>query len=385
MKTSGFLSLLSILFVLPVMAQEDDNLVPNPSFEQVTGKVRRLGGIEYVNDWSSPTGAQADIFVSKMDGEDPGTPNNVYGKEDPADGGNYAGFIAFSYNDKEDRTYLTAKLNEPLRKGLKYCVKFKISLAEASSYASNNIAANFSKRKFNYDEPRTIIDEMHIHDVDNRIFNARFNWDEICGTYTAEGGEKFITIGNFKSNGETENERMRKDPKMRIRQIYSAYYYVDDVSVRIVENRTECDCNSGNKVMGSDLIYSSTKVHHDDMTDEEYVEQTNLYFAYGKDKLEVAAEKELDSLALMMKNNPTYRLKIIGHQDELETEGAKTDGALRGLSTKRATAVFFYLKNKGVSDDRLEKTDVGDFKPADKLDNKIAHAKNRRVEFELIK
>lgn len=384
MKTKIFLGLFSAVMTLPVLGQEDDNLVPNPSFEQVDGKVRRLGGIESANDWTSPTGAQADIFISKMDGEDTGVPNNVYGKENAADGGNYAGFIAFSYNDKEDRTYLSVKLSEPLRKGIKYCVKFKISLAEASSYASNNIAVNLSKRKFNYDEPRTIIDKAHIQDVDNKIFNARFNWDEICGTFDAEGGEKFLTIGNFKSNGETEYERMRKDPKMRIRQIYSAYYYVDDVSVRIVENRTECDC-SNKKVMGSDLIYSKNIVRHDDMTDEEYVDKSTVYFAYGKDKLETAAENDLDSLVKILNENPTYKLKIIGHQDELESEGAKTDGSLRGLSTKRATKVYFYIKNKGIKDEQLEKTDVGDFKPADKADTKIAHAKNRRVTFELIK
>lgn len=383
MKSKILLWSAAIFFTAPTFAQ-DDNLVPNPSFEQVEGKVRRLGGIESANDWNSPTGAKADLFISKMDGEDPGAPNNKYGKESAADGGNYAGFVAFSYNDKEPRSYLSVKLKEPLRKGLKYCVKFKISLAEASSYASNNIAVNLSKRQFNYDEPRTIIDEMHIKDIDNKIFNARFNWDQICGTFDAKGGEKFLTIGNFKSNGDTEYERLRKDPKIKVKSIYSAYYYVDMVSVQIVDNRSECECGE-KQTMGADVIYSKNMIRLPGMSDVELVKNSTVFFAYGKDKIEPPAKRELDSLVVLMKNNPSYKLKIFGHEDELETEAAKNNGAMRGMSAKRNTKVFYYLKNNGIAESRIEQVDKTNSDPLDDADNKIAHAKNRRVEFELVK
>jgi hypothetical protein len=61
------------------------------------------------------------------------------------DGENYAGIRAFSYGDKEPRSYVSAKLKVPLTKDAMYCVTFYVSLAEASKYACNNIGMNFSK------------------------------------------------------------------------------------------------------------------------------------------------------------------------------------------------------------------------------------------------
>ena len=51
------------------------------------------------------------------------------------------------------------------------------------------------------------------------------NWVLISGEFIAAGGERFITIGSFKSNAQTafDTTSWGTDPR--------AYYYVDDVSV----------------------------------------------------------------------------------------------------------------------------------------------------------
>ena len=184
-----------------------ENMVENGSFEQVMGKLKREGAIEVAVGWMSPTKTQASLF-SKKAPEVIGVPSNSFGFEEPQDGINYVGIRTFSYGDKEARNYVSTKLKLPLRKNAMYCVKFYVNLAECSKYAANNIGANFSKKQYNIDEDRSIMATTDVMHKDNPVFNGQFGWDEICGIYTAKGGEKFITIGNFSPNGETTNQRL---------------------------------------------------------------------------------------------------------------------------------------------------------------------------------
>eukprot|EP00353_Schmidingerella_taraikaensis_P007427 CAMPEP_0185594002 /NCGR_PEP_ID=MMETSP0434-20130131/73401_1 /TAXON_ID=626734 ORGANISM="Favella taraikaensis, Strain Fe Narragansett Bay" /NCGR_SAMPLE_ID=MMETSP0434 /ASSEMBLY_ACC=CAM_ASM_000379 /LENGTH=229 /DNA_ID=CAMNT_0028221003 /DNA_START=71 /DNA_END=757 /DNA_ORIENTATION=+ len=209
--------------------QEGENLVPNGSFESQEKKPKRLGSIANATGWTSPTGKRADYFTpSKV--EDIGSPNNVFGSEDAKDGNNYVGVVAYSYGDKVDRSYVQTKLDAPMKKGLKYCVKFNVSLAEASKYGVNNVAARFSNKDYSTAAKVPLIEddqEMLLMHFNNsmKIQTARYNWSEICGVYTAKGNEKFITIGNFFSNEDTKYERMKKSKEIKVNQVIAAYYY----------------------------------------------------------------------------------------------------------------------------------------------------------------
>ena len=66
-----------------------------------------------------------------------------------------------------------------------------------------------------------------------------YNWDEVCAEYTAKGGEKFITIGNFTSDGDTKFEKNRKSKEYRDQKI-QAYYYIDDISVKLTTPEAAC-------------------------------------------------------------------------------------------------------------------------------------------------
>jgi len=229
------LSILTFALATSVVAQDEAELVENGSFEQIEGKIKKAGSIEVAVGWMSPTKTSADLFARRVK-EGFSVPHNVYGKEEAYDGDNYVGVKTFSYGDKEARTYISAKLKTPMRKGLKYAVKFYVSLSEGSKYAANNVAANFSKKQYNIAEDKSIMGESHVMHVENPVFNAMFGWDQVCGVYTATGGEKFVTIGNFSSNGDTKNERMKKPKTFNGQQMVSSYYYVDNISVTLIED-----------------------------------------------------------------------------------------------------------------------------------------------------
>ena len=62
MKKLVFFGLLA-MFAINAVAQDDDNLVTNPSFESTgKGKLKKLKQITVAENWESPTGLNADLF-----------------------------------------------------------------------------------------------------------------------------------------------------------------------------------------------------------------------------------------------------------------------------------------------------------------------------------
>lgn len=373
------LSVLTFALTVGVNAQDENEMVENGSFEQIEGKIKKAGSIEVAVGWMSPTKTSADIFARRVK-EGFSVPHNAFGKEEAYDGDNYVGITTFSYGDKEPRTYISTKLKTPMRKGLKYAVKFYVSLSEGSKYASNNVAANFSKKQFNIAEDKSIMGESHVMHVENPVFNAMFGWDQVCGVYTATGGEKFLTVGNFTSNGDTKNERMKKPKEFSGQQIVSSYYYIDNISVTLINDESECECES-DKEEETSIVYAVSPVNPEGMKDELIAKYSVVYFGYNKADLEEDAEGHLENIVFVMKNDPTYKLKLIVHMDSEET----TDERATGIDQKRADAIKKYLMDKGIDGNRITFSLVKDSKPADTSGSDLGNAKNRKVQFAISK
>ncbi len=382
-------ALIMALVGLPIAssAQNNENLVDNGGFESTTGKIKKPGQIDLATGWKSPTGARADVFLKESKVPEIGVPNNVYGKEDAKEGENYAGIMAFSYGNKAPRTYLSAKLKTPLKKDVKYCVSFNLSLAEASKYSCNEVGINIGKREFGTDQKTAIIDKANILHPNNKIFNAAYNWEKICGVFTADGGEKFITIGNFSSNEATKYETNKKLKDSKVVQVIGAYYYIDDIEVKILGEDETCDCNSDdvdpNKF--STTIYQKQVVNGDKMLTKEKIQSQGLYFAFGKEKLSQQAIASLDIIATEMKNNPTLSITLIGHTDIGEDELAAKKVYYADMDKKRVETIKAYLGTKGINSSRIKSELKGstedntvEFKDND--DDDLKMAKNRRVE-----
>lgn len=371
---------------LSAVAQQGENLVPNGSFEATDGKVKKLGSIESAMGWTSPTGARADLFTP---GKIPeiNTPDNVFGKEAAKEGSNYAGIVGFSYGNKVPRTYLMVKLDAPLKKGMKYCVKFNASLAESSKYASNNVGANFSKKPFATDEKTIIKDVAHVlhHDNENHKINQTYNWDQICGTYEAEGGEKYLTIGNFYPDDKTKSENNKKPKDMKIDQVIAAYYYIDDVSVLLINEGDKCDCLVEEKDDYSTTIYQKAVVLNDKMTPTQKIEAQQTYYAFGKTTLTSEGKASLDLIAELMKADPAMKLEVMGHSDAEEDKVGIEKPQYADMALKRVNAVVLYLTEKGIEESRMIPSPQGSETPSDEIaatdEPDLKMAKNRRVTF----
>ncbi|MDB4091214.1 OmpA family protein [Crocinitomicaceae bacterium] len=378
---------LGMLSVFTFAQDDAQNLVPNGSFESVEKKPKRLGKIESATGWVSPTGSRADLFVSsKMPEID--VPLNIYGKEVAKEGENYAGIVAYSYGDKLKRSYLMIKLESPLKKGMRYCVKYNASLSEASKYASNNVGAKLSKKAFGTDSKLSIIEDASIlhFNNDNKIFSARYNWTEVCGMFRSEGGEKFITIGNFSSNDDTKSERMKKDTKVKVAQIVAAYYYIDDVSVKLLAEGDVCDClaDEGNDEY-STLIYQRVVNVTDDMSSNEKVNMQKVFFAFGKSKLTTQGQTTLNFIAEQLQANPEAKIELLGHNNQMEDSVGVTNAYYADMDSKRIGTVMKYLMSKGIAESSIIVSMKGDSIKNEELleedDAELKMAKNRRVTF----
>jgi outer membrane protein OmpA-like peptidoglycan-associated protein len=366
-----------------------ENLVPNGSFEATDGKVKKLAAIESANGWTSPTGVRADLFTPSKIAEI-NTPINKYGKEDAKEGSNYAGIVAYSFGDKVPRSYLMAKFDAPLKKGMKYCVQFHVSLAEASKYAANNLGAVISKKEYATDSKTPIIEKASILHFNNKVFNATYNWDKVCSIFEAQGGEKYITIGNFEMNDKVKQEtnKKSKDKDMKLEQVIAAYYYIDDVSVTLVKSDQECDCMLSEKEDEySPTIYQKAVVLNDKMTPQEKIEAQALYFAFGKYNFQPVAEDALDLIAETMKANPQMKLQVLGHSCAQEDEVGKEKEKFADMALKRTDAVMKYLMDKGIEESRLIASPMGNEEPSAEIeesdDDDLKMAKNRRVVFKV--
>ena len=124
------------------------------TFEKTNDVVTELGGIDLLeNGVCSPTDIKADLFFLN-ENSDIGIPSNIYGYEEHIkedDGEKYIGLVLYKPGKLAgERSYVTIPLGNSknpitLKKNLKYCVEFSISLSESSKFAINNISALFSK------------------------------------------------------------------------------------------------------------------------------------------------------------------------------------------------------------------------------------------------
>ncbi|MFD1551266.1 thrombospondin type 3 repeat-containing protein [Putridiphycobacter roseus] len=101
-----------------------------------------------------------------------------------------------------------------------------------------------------------------------------------------------------------------------------------------------------------------------------------IQFESGKDIIKRSSNGILNNVAEIMKENPTYKLKIDGH-----TDAQGNDDKNMELSKKRATAVKNYLVSKGVEASRLTSFGYGETVPKATNDTSAGRAENRRVEF----
>ena len=414
------------------IAQNEHNLVPNPSFENLgkKGKVTDEGQIHLAAPWTSVTMNPVDLYAEKAKSGEFTVPQNKRGEEKARTGTNYAGISFYGYRGKEPRNYLGVKLLKPLEAGKQYCVKFHVSMSDMSKYAVNNLAVFLDSIPLSESTDGNLYREPQIISVTKMIYVKQYSWTPICGTIAANGDERFLTIGNFAQDADTKTETVRLSREFSGRQTYDGYYYIDDVSVIPTDKISDKDCGceriaggqmkteyktfetklGGQEEAAQKVTYvnsDGSKVgdkpkvieKKDDTKTEEQggvvykkantaeVEEVkkpeapkayspnDVVIYYDSKEFQVPdSEKEaIEMLAKFLKENKSTSVQIQGHADPSES-------SVSSIGKRRSGLVRMALTKLGVSVDQLKIMSLGVKKPADVNDP----SKNQRVTFKVL-
>jgi hypothetical protein len=244
---------LSLLFLAGEMPGQ--NLVPNWDFEEVLNcnfiidaldTSYTYGGV--VPGWCNPSMAGTPDYFHACYVLHPlynfSVPLNYTDYKYSRSGEAYTGILLSSSGNKmvEDREYIQARLLGTMHKGMSYCVgfyaAFSFGLSEIpvrNQVAIRDWGAYLSvDRPFNpcRDTPNKP-DDCFLIAGDPQIRPDTFitdtmNWTLVHGVYVAEGGEQWITLGNFVPlwSSVLDTFAMGSWP-----EAYRSYYFIDDVFV----------------------------------------------------------------------------------------------------------------------------------------------------------
>ncbi len=135
--------------------------------------------------------------------------------------------------------------------------------------------------------------------------------------------------------------------------------------------------NSGSPMISNFRIAAGLPDMRNKLITEGKLVSYGIYFDVNKDVVKPESYGTLKGIADVLKENPTVRVKIVGHTD---ADGA--DAANLDLSKRRGASVKAELvKNFGIDISRLESDGLGETKPVAPNDTQVNKALNRRVEF----
>jgi hypothetical protein len=230
-----------LFFSIPAFNLSAQNLVPNSSFENYSTCPNSGGQINYASPWYSPTAGSTDYFNScGAVGFQPSL--NVWGSQNPRTGNAYAEIAVYgSVSGVSAREYLSVQLTDSLVQNKLYCVEFYVNHSGISTFSTmytpiavSEIGLLLTSNPISTTNWNVLPYTPQVVSPAGVVLNDTVQWVKVSGIYTALGGEKYITIGNFKNDLSTDTSivgRPGYDPQ--------GYYFVDDVSI------IDCDSLAG--------------------------------------------------------------------------------------------------------------------------------------------
>ncbi len=229
------------------------NLVPNPSFESMNKPcdyvmaitpfnnyltdwyVINTGTIEYLNSCSNalnyPTASSTPLYCK--------------GYQLPRTGNAFIGMSLYSkelnLNDSVNifTEYLSVKLKDTLRTAYCFYSELYANLSNISLNSINQISMLFTQNTFttsigsftNSIQPQVQWDTT-------QFFTDTLNWVKISGMFIAQGGEQYLTIGNFRDGGHLKRKGMNSNfigmlngSCGNVAPLDIAYFNIDDVAL----------------------------------------------------------------------------------------------------------------------------------------------------------
>ncbi len=207
------------------------NLVSNYSFEQFISCPTLGNLLEPPLFWyyaNAKTGANYFNRCSSV----MGIPHNIpldSSYQETKSGDAYIGIFALNGPNSNRRNYYQTKLKDSLTAGSCYYAEYYVSLVNSAKLACNNLAVLFTNNAVYVDtlvHPYGVLPaNPQVVNYGNPVITDTLNWVKVSGVFTAQGGEQYLTLGNFKYDSQTVYNQVLPTGYL------GAAYYIDDISV----------------------------------------------------------------------------------------------------------------------------------------------------------
>ena len=228
----NYLVSISIVICASYQSKAQSNLVLNANLEKYydttdIGHASFRDG--YVTDWSDPNGGTSDFFAPYSRGGNSTPPRSIFGFEYPHSGYCYGGFLFFwQSTGPANYELVQASFRSPLQAGKTYVIESFVSLGY-NSVCFSDLGFYFSDTMLATSISGGIIPvTAQFENPTANLINTHDGWQRITGTYTALGGENYMSIGIFKPYS-----MMHLDTCTDLGGSFDAgkYLFIDDVAV----------------------------------------------------------------------------------------------------------------------------------------------------------
>ncbi len=214
------------------------NLVPNWSFEEISSCPQYEGDIEKAIGWLTFRGEYScDLYHVCGHPDSCGVPTNAFGEQLPSSGQAYAGIITFSADDGwpwYSREWIGAQLTSPLVVGVTYYASLKVNLTlgwgtgtpaiERIRFANDHTGLFFTMNQWLQDDFDAVPGYAQVFGTE--VVEDTVGWTVISGSFVADSAYRYVVVGNFFSDEETNWSLM--DPNATN---FLTYSFIDDVCV----------------------------------------------------------------------------------------------------------------------------------------------------------
>jgi hypothetical protein len=250
-----------ILFLFVIKFSAAQNLVNNYSFEDYDLIPVEEGGGKIAKYWYSASSTPDYIVHDTLNNQEAKTGNAYIGM-----------FVYNRFNLQTNeptslREYIGTNLKYPLIAAKEYYVEINVLLPSFVSSAISTLGIYFSYGKITTDTGFLNL----IPQVENNIgelLDDRNNWHKVVANYKANGGESFITLGNFKEDSLCGFSILNQDEFVDI-----VYYYIDDVLVVDVDSLEFLTTNV--KVPKEEILTPKVQVFPNPIQDYVIIKVTN--------------------------------------------------------------------------------------------------------------
>ena len=243
---------ISFIFILCI-AQNSyaQNLIPNYSFEVYDTCPFSAGQIYYVQPWGAAVvNSSSDYYNACSVPGNLGIPSNFAGNQNAKDGNAYAGIVMYaSPSGTNWREYLQVQLTSALTSDSCYRFTCYISIADDYKFNITNLGAYFSFTAVNTCDACVLSYSPQINYTDASGIGDTSGWYKVEAIFQAQGGEQYMTIGNFNLDASTTPIIVNTGGGD------VAYNYIDSVSLVKVTCPVDIGINENSKSKFSFHLY----------------------------------------------------------------------------------------------------------------------------------